>query len=293
MLGNPANTTFTPYQYTGGRLMHNLVNSVTDVNQTFIYSEVYNTVEFAGNFYLSPKWQFFTQLKMSDNYIKYNDSVAVNVAGIGDLLVMTTYQIFATKTNIDDSLSVKFKHRMRIGGGVILPTGNFRKYSVTGYETSLTPQGILTVPVRVLDYELQPGAGAVSFPLNLIYLARHNKVGVNYMANYIVNTVNSLGYQFANRFSQQVNLMYFVRNKKLQMVPFVGITYETSRKDKLKNKPLLGTGGESVLVNEGLQLYVGKFSVSATVNTPIYQNLWDNQASMQYRTTIAVKYFIN
>ncbi len=293
LFGNPSSTTFTPYQFTVGRLNHYLATPSTDVSHTFLYKEVYNTFEMAGNIYLSPKWQLFSQLKMSDNSIYYDDSVAVNIAGIGDLLLMARYQVFATKVRSDDTLDTQFKHRLRVGGGIILPTGNYRKYSTVGYETSFTAQGILTVPVQVLDYELQPGAGAVSFPVSLNYLAKYKKVGAYYMANFAANTVSSLGYRFANRFSQMFNIMYFAGTKKFRVILFAGITYETAGKDKLKNVPVMGTGGEAVLLNEGVQFYLQNISLSATLSTPIYQNLWDNQANMQYRATISVKYFIN
>ncbi len=284
-----------PYQLPSGRVMHNLTPSTVETTQTFEYREIYNTLELAGNFYVSPKWQLFTQWKMSDNYIKYDDSVAVNISGVGDWLLMANYQVFSTKTKScrPDSVLPGFKHRLRIGGGVILPVGNYRKYTIVGYETAFTPSGIVTEPLQALDYELQPGAGSVSFPLNMNYLAKWRNAGVNAMVNYVANTVNPLGYRFANRFTGMLNIMYFAGNKNLQIVPFAGVRYDTAAKNRLKNRPLEGTGGEVFQISQGLQVYAGNIAVSAMCAVPVFQNLWGNQPEQQISTTISVKYFIN
>ncbi len=295
LTGSMSGANWLPYQLPSGRVMHNLTPSTVESTQTFDYREIYNTLEIAGNFYVSPKWQMFTLWKMSDNYIKYNDSVAVNIAGAGDWLLMATYQVFSTKTKScsPDSVLSGFKHRLRIGGGIILPVGNYRKYTTVGYETNFTPSGIITVPVQALDYELQPGAGSVSFPLNMNYLAKWQHIGVNATLNYVANTVNPLGYRFANRFTGMFNVLYFAGKANVKVVPLAGVRYETAGKNRFKNQPLEGTGGELLFITEGIQLYVNNLSFSVMYSTPVFQNLWGNQPEQQKSAVFSVKYFIN
>ena len=260
--------------------------------ETYRYTEKYNSYDVAVNFFLSTKFQLNGSINFSDNYVIQNDSIIDNIGGIGDFNLILKYQIFNSIKKKDTVKSQKIIHRLNLGAGITLPTGNYNKYSVVDFNTTFTPNTIIGEPVMDLDPHLQPGTGAYGYLVILEYLIRSGDFGFNSNYSYKWNSTNKNGFQFADRFNANGTFFMLSKlSKKVSTMPKLGLSYEYSLHDQSNNEPFIDSGGEVLFLNYGLNLFINKLGLEFTYYNPIKEYLSGNQPFNKRRIISQITYY--
>ncbi len=259
--------------------------------ERFTYAESYNSYDVVLNFYLSNKWQLNSSINFSDNYIKQNDSIIDNVAGIGDLKVLAKYTLYNSAFT-EDTTNNRLIHRVNIGGGVSLPTGKYNKYSVVGFVTEFTTTNIIGSPEMELDPHLQAGTGSYGFIGIIEYMVKYEIVGFNSNFSYQFNTTNNNNFRLSNRLNANGSLFFIAKlNDKIKLMPNLGIAYEMSDYDLIDGEDFIDSGGEAVFLNQGINAYINKLGLTFNYYIPAIQKLHGIQPLNNRRLITQLTYY--
>ena len=240
----------------------------SNYSSLFATQERFYTAEIWARYYPHPRLQFLAFLPYQWNFQDERDDTK-SLSGIADASLIAQYEIWNTTT---DTTSQTFEHNFFVGGGIKLPTG----------QSSFDEEDIL----QVANPNFQLGTGSTDFLLTTQYTIRHKQAGFTADASYKINTVNSQDYRFGNRFSSNMTLFYIKQIGKFGFMPTLGTYYENNRKDKLKENTVFDTGGSLLNAVLGTQIYTGRFMVGINYQTPLSQNLANNQIKAKDRFMI-------
>lgn len=261
-------------------------------NNDFTYAESYTSYDIFANFYLNHRLKLNVSTYFSDNYTYKNDSLLENVSGIGDITLLTTYQLYNTKKT--DTNKVNFTHRLNVGGGVAIPTGNFNKKTITGFETEIKPNVILGTPIQTLDPHLQSGTGAFGFVFLAEYMVKFKNIGLNTNISYKKNLENKNNFRFADRINANVITLYMLKiSENYTLVPTIGLSFENAKRDEYNNEPFIGSGGNVLFMNSGLNLIYKKWELSFSYYNVVTEKLNDLQPSNKNRIITQLSYYFN
>ncbi|MCY7351019.1 MAG: hypothetical protein LH606_10160 [Cytophagaceae bacterium] len=115
--------------------------------------EVYQSAELWARWYPARRWQILAFLPVNANRQETTDGTHTR-KGLGDAILMAHYNLVNTAL---DTVARKVDHNLLIGGGVKLPTGQFR-YEADGSE--------------VANPNFQLGTGSTDALFNIIYTLR-------------------------------------------------------------------------------------------------------------------------
>ena len=118
----------------------------------------------------------------------------------------------------------------------------------------------------------------MDFIFGAVYEARLQNTGLNISANYKLNTLNSSGYQYGNKFqnSAQLYQKLFV-GKDFSVAPNIGVQFERNSKDQNLGNEVDVSGGNLTTLNYGAELKFKKILVGANLQSPISQNIANHQ----------------
>ena len=287
--------TVNPLQKTKGRLGEKHGNNdehLTTTEEKVTYTEVYNSYDVYANFFLNQRFQIGMNTYFADNYVLINDSIIDNVGGIGDVTLTLKYQLSNSKKSTDSLLTNKLVHRLTIGGGFNLKTGNFNKYSVTSYNTSIISNDLVVEPVKELDPHIQSGTGSFGYLFLLEYLTKWKNLGFNGNISYRMNTTNKNGFRFANRLNVNTSLFVLIKlSKKVKIMPNTGVSFETSNRDQLNDTNFKGSGGKALFFNSGINIFINQLGLEFSYYLPVYENLLDDQLFNQKRIITQLAYY--
>ncbi|WP_242928821.1 hypothetical protein [Pontibacter vulgaris] len=227
---------------------HTHMHEGMPMTHTDIIEEKYSTMEMWGRYVPAKNVQLmafvpytFNEQSTTRGNTKYD--------GLGDVTVMANYTIL----NTGDSINTKFKHTLQLGGGVKLATGTHKLH------------------LNNEDYtqSLQPGSGSTDYMFNGIYTLRYGKLGLNNDVTYRINSENADGYKFGDRLSASSNLFYWQNIESMTMLPNAGIYFEHAKADELGSDHGSQMGGDSYYANLGLNMYIRKIGLGATVQLPL------------------------
>ena len=202
--------------------------------------------------------------------VKHEACQRSTYSGIGDISLMANYILINTVETSDKP----WKHALQAGGGIKLPTG---RYDMPEQDGSL----IMNV---------QPGSGAFSFPVNMIYTIRYDKAGINTEANYTINLENKNGFQFGDRAQAGIKLFYWQEWKNISLLPAAGINFQHAATDLENGKLIDGSGGNSINSSLTADLYFKKFSLGFNAQLPIYQNMTEGNVRVKYNYSTTLIY---
>ncbi len=258
-----------------------------------LHKEVYNRLGIFYNQTIGQRWQINARLDLADNYYLQNDSVAANIAGIGDVRIMGRYRIMGTSVIEGDSVEKpSFLHRLIGGAGIRIPTGHYNKRSHIGNEIDIVNGQFVSVPKYTLEEEMQPGVGAFEFMLNADYMCMWKYFGIFQDANYMISTVNGNDFRFANRFFGNTSLFAVIKAGPVQLFPYWGAYYEAGGQHVRNISIVENSGGEAVLLSTGLRLYVKDVLFQAGFQRPVYERLPGLQPLNKNRWELQLAYFI-
>ncbi|MDF9798963.1 hypothetical protein OKW21_004226 [Catalinimonas alkaloidigena] len=236
-------------------------------------NDTYQTFELWSRLYLTDRIQLFASIPYSFNQMEGSHQ-KVTAAGLGDISVLANY----TLVNTGEDVGNPWRHTWLAGGGVKLPTGDFRQQD----------QGLLVNP------NFQLGTGSTDFVLNTIYTVRFQNVGLNLGTTAQLNTENPEGYRFGNQWNASTQLFYWRQMKYLSILPNIGMYYETGEMHTDNGIRQLNSGGEVWLAQVGLDIYYRDVAVGFTFKNPVSQQMnSDEVAAIESKERIMISLIYN
>jgi hypothetical protein len=214
--------------------------------------EFFQSTEIWGRFYPMKKVQVMALLPYNFNRQETEGKTAY-VQGLGDALVLINYNLL----NNTDSLYQNVKHNLFVGGGLKLPTGQFKKQAEG---SDLNPN-------------LQLGTGSLDLIANAMYTIRYDKIGLNTNVTYKYNTTNKNDFCFGNKFGAGTVLFSVLKVKEVAIMPNVGFSTEITSRDLQYGYELEESGGHVNFLTLGTEVYLKHFAAGVTAQKPVSQNL--------------------
>ncbi len=260
--------------FMGVRYQHFRYHSQVAGEESEFGHDYYNTIELWGGVSLGKRWQLLGYLPCQINLRRTDDGI-IRQNGLSDITLMANYKVLH---------GIKYGEKGRstgqelwLGGGVKLPTG---KYDVNLEDPE----------VNIGDANAQLGSGSTDVLLNAMYNVRINKVGINTTLNYKVNTRNTAGYDFGNRFSANSLVYYAIQGKKSAIAPNLGLMYQHLETNHINKVALEETGGYILLGSVGAELNFKKFVVGGNLQLPVSQNFAHGQTESGMRGMVHISF---
>lgn len=234
--------------------------------------DIYRTTELRGTFYLRDRWKTMVTLPVVDNTERIDGLAKYRIKGLGDPMLIQTYQLYSTKQTSDTVQRVT--HRVTLGGGVKVPLGNISKTYAFGKP----------------NLDLQPGSGSWDFLFLTTYAFRYKSLGFSTNLNVKFNTYNQDNFKYGNTLNINANVFYIKNLKSITFMPFVGTYMERFEKD-YKHSIINDSGGATFFGNIGLKLYKDNWSLNVQ-----YQRVYNTklngstQLFTLYRTSVGLNY---
>lgn len=226
-------------------------------SQRFKSVERFQTAELYGRFYPVKRVQVLAYVPFSVNeqtVLLTNESKKIQ--GLGDITILAQYNVLNT---FFDSTAHTFDHTLNIGLGTKLATGRYQ------YDESIEGE--------VANPNFQLGTGSTDLLLSTIYTTRYKKMGLNTEVNYRITTENSQGYRFANRFSAATSVFRTIPVKTTSLLPNLGVSAEYAKQDLRNGVRNEFTGGSTVNIVTGTELFTRHFTAGLSVQLPVYQTV--------------------
>lgn len=214
--------------------------------------------------------QYFFQVPLKVN-TRYETMRTTTLRGVGDIQVGATYTLIQQQ----DSMSVKFKNLLAIGGGFSLPTGKYMQRD----ETKV-----------IMPALFQLGSGAFQYYANLYYSVRYKRWGATLNGQYNYAEQNEMKYQFGERYQTAVSLFYkkdfkwkrrskdsdpvFVENTKtISILPSLGWSMEHSAQDREYELIKPYTGGTQYLLQGAIDIYFKKIAINLFLQQSYFNDI--------------------
>jgi hypothetical protein len=252
--------------FIGMRYRYRSYVSVLDDGHTAPFSqEAFQSAELWARFYPFKRVQVFAFVPYNFNERREGDKITY-LNGLGDVVISTNYNLL----NTYDSAGPGVKQNLLIGGGLKLPTGQFRKV-----EDGLT-----------VNQNFQLGTGSIDFLFNLIYAVRHKNIGLNTEFTYNINTVNSDEYRFGNTSRAGITGFYVVNAGMVTLMPNAGVSSESFRDNRQYGDRFPDTGGWAMLYNAGIESYYRNVAVGISYTHPGKQELFSGKVTSNDRVAV-------
>lgn len=223
--------------------------------------ENYFTYEIRGSFYIREKWKTRFVLPLVNNHQRIGDYQRYkNILGLGDPIIMESYQVFNTKRDTGTS---RFSQRMSVGAGLKFPVG----------KTNLTYNN------GSPNLDLQPGSGSWDVLAFIAYTAKYEFIGLTSNLNHKRNGLDAQDYRYGSVTNGTLNLFGDMHFKRFQLRVEAGTYFEHANMDEtlyfsneLPHKHY-DTGGNVWFANGKIQLFTDHFVAFIEYQSPFSDNL--------------------
>ena len=267
--GSLSNSNFVGVRY----IYQNFVSKDGIFSNSPTSKESFNTYQVWGRVPITKSFYISTIVPYQDLYRTFEDRTE-HINGLGDMNVIGWYQLTFYKKRKEGEVIVSKDrepsgHRLQIGIGAKLPTGEF--------EEALTDR---------VNPGFQVGTGSLDgvFALNYGYSA--SRIGINTTATYYLKTENKNDYRFGNQFSYASNLYYSFPKTTYIMMPFVGVSGDFFKSIEQFGEIIPKTDGNSVSGSFGSEVVFNKFTLGANYTFPIHQNLFGDNVKAKNRVAL-------
>ncbi|MCF0060417.1 transporter [Dyadobacter chenwenxiniae] len=175
--------------------------------------------------------------------------------GLGDITVLANYNIL--NTFMDKETSGKFNHTLMVGGGVKLPTGQFK------FDENNT--------LEVANANFQLGTGSTDLIVNAFYTINKEQWGLATNISRKFNTTNSQGYRFGDQVFGTVELYRSFNLGNISLTPSIGVYGEHADQGKQHGQVLDITGGRLLNATAGVTFFSDQWTVGINAQKPVAQ----------------------
>src|SRR6218665_1021181 len=138
--------------------------------------EIYRTGELRAKYFIHHRIELNGIVPLLFNKSRRGDENET-VNGIGDITLFAGYHL------ISRTMTEKFQHRLILGAGVKIPTGNYYTKAADGDR---------------IDFMMQAGTGSTDYLVYLNYVFGYKKTGLSFNSTYKINGKNYYMEQIGN-----------------------------------------------------------------------------------------------
>lgn len=246
-------------------------------NNSPTIDEDFNTFQVWGKKQVSKKISVSAIIPYLDLSRSYQDSRQEGVNGLGDISIIGWYQFnFLKKLKDDDKPYASREtsnHKLQVGSGVKLPTGEFRQALTTGVNPGF-----------------QVGTGSLDFILSSFYAYTRERWGVSTNLSYFYKTENEENYRFGNQVSLSSRVFSLFETKKTVIMPFVGVTVDHFNEIEEFGEKIANTDGYLMNGMVGTEVSFSNFLIGTNFSLPIAQDLVGGDVVTQNRFSVYLNY---
>lgn len=237
------------------------------------YLELYSTMEFRANYFLSESVSILAIVPMVNRYRSIDRRRMADTYGVGDPVVMGNFIV--ANTSGSESFT-GFRHRLTFGLGVKIPLGR----------TDVQYNG------ELLDRDMQAGSGTWDGLTAVTYSVRKSKlgVGVQWMGGF--TTENQYGDRYGYNHNLSVEPFYLVNLGETTVAPFVGGYMETFSDEVERGEVVDGTGGTVLFSKTGARVWRGKWNAQAELQVAMAEERAETVPPNRFRIVAGVSYFL-
>ena len=180
-------------------------------NNSPTIDEDFHTLQIWGKKQITERFSISTIIPYLDLNRSYQSGNKQGVNGLGDITVLGWYQFkFLKKLGEDEkpyATRLPSNHKLQVGAGVKLPTGEFREALTGGVNPGF-----------------QVGTGSLDFLLTSFYSYTRERWGISTNLTYFYKTENQDNYRFGNQLSLSSRVFTLFQTPKSVIMPFAGVT---------------------------------------------------------------------
>lgn len=221
--------------------------------------EDFHSFDIWGRWMPNPRWQVMAFVPYQYHLRRFDDGPQQRIRGLGDVSLLVQFSILDPYR----PASGRWRHALQVGGGLKLPTGDFRRRApMNGLETVLPPA-------------LQPGTGSTDGLLSALYVVSTRRWGVSVDGSFRLTGENSDGYRFGSRASGAVRFFHVGHWQQITWTPHVGAQWDHRGADFLQGRQQPETGGWVALANAGVEVFARNMAFGLTWSQPLAHHLSD------------------
>ncbi|GAC1372231.1 MAG: hypothetical protein NVS3B25_20770 [Hymenobacter sp.] len=233
--------------------------------------EAFRVLELRGKYFLSRRVELNAFLPYVMNTFQTSGR-QLNASGVGDITVFAGYHLIrAIET-------AGVQSRLIVGGGLKLPTGEFRRENAQGER---------------YPFLAQVGTGTTDGFLYANYIASLHSFGLSVNTSYRRSTENAFRSGLAPSTATFASLFYRLPlGTDWQVYPSAQLFYEKTRGETLEGQLTGEHALNNALLGPGLDVYYKNVSLNTSFQLPIYTATTDHPASAG-RLVLSVGYSFN
>jgi len=246
------------------------LDSMQTINRTYSKNdfESYKIFELRFKYFVLKQLELNVFLPLLDNKSKTND-VYNHHTGFGDISFNAGFHAITPKADR------RVRHKLILGAGIKLPTGNFYAHDAESNR---------------LPFEMQPGTGSVDGFGYINYVCMTKKIGLSVNLNYKANGQNIYQEKLSNSHNDFISVFYKLQYKEFLFYPSVQANYEFTEGLKIKNVVQQNTQVNSLLVGPGLDIYYKSFSINTSWQFTTIENVRDGNLKSAGRISVGLNY---
>ena len=252
------------------RVMHG--GEAHDSTQTRTYSskdfESYKIFELRFKYFVLKRLELNVFLPLLDNRSRTND-VYIHHTGFGDISFNAGYHAITPKADRT------IRHKLILGAGIKLPTGNFYAHDANSDR---------------LPFEMQPGTGSVDGFGYINYVFMTKKIGGSISINYKLNGKNIYNEHLGNSHNDYASVFYRLAYKDFSFYPSVQANYEQTNGLYIKDALQQNTEVNSLLLGPGLDIYYKSFSLNLAWQFTVAEKVRDDNLKSAGRISLGLNY---
>lgn len=260
---------FPPSAY---KVSHGQQPQDTGILQTQNYSskdfESYKLVELRCKYFITNRFETNLFIPVLDNKSK-KDDLYLHHTGFGDVSLNVAYHIIIPKA------SQPIRHKLLVGLGMKLPTGNYYAHDANSNR---------------LPFEMQPGTGSYDGFGYINYVVMGKRYGANLNLNYKQNGQNKYREHLGNSHNDILSLFYKFSYQSVIFYPSIQANYEYTKGIYVTHHLQKNTGINSLLLGPGLDLYYQSFSINMGWQFTVMEEVRDGMLKSAGRINIGINY---
>jgi hypothetical protein len=230
--------------------------------------ESYKIFELRFKYFVLKRLELNVFLPLMDNRSKTN-TIYVHHTGFGDISLNAGFHAITPKADR------KIRHKLILGAGIKLPTGNF--YAHDAYSNRL-------------PFEMQPGTGSIDGFGYINYVFMTKKIGASISVNYKLNGKNIYGEHLGNSHNDFASVFYRLAYKDFSFYPSVQANYEQTKGLYIKDVLQKDTEVNSLLLGPGLDIYYKAFSLNLAWQFTAAEKVRDGNLKSAGRISVGLNY---
>lgn len=189
--------------------------------------------------------------------------------GLGDISLNAGFHLILP----DDTSNIK--HKLILGAGLKMPTGNY--YAHDQFSDRL-------------PFEMQPGSGSFDGFVYLNYVLVSNKFGASLSLNFKYNGQNQFRERLDNSTTNFLSVFYKLHYQQVMFFPSVQFNYEYTKGLYIKNQLQKNTNVNALMLGPGLDLYYRSFSINLAWQFTAFEETAKGELKSAGRLSAGINY---